>query len=295
MKNGDVKKLSFEDISLHAQPHSIKNFILSYNISNPPNLNFREPFIFDGVTLGLCLKGKGLLLVDSKKHEISPNTLFMLFPHHLIKLSDKSEDFSIITLFFSYDFVLENPFLKKNEGISAIGKSFFFELTAEENENLIEMYSYMLKQYNRVDHMYREDMMKAQLYTFLLEVSFIMNKNQYVDQKKTTNRQEEIVERLFSLLIENFKKERTVSFYANKMCLSPKYLSSVIKKATGHSLSKWVNELILIEAKRLLKTSDMTILQVSEKLNFPNPSFFGRFFKENVGVTPLKYKNEGIR
>ena len=89
----------------------------------------------------------------------------------------------------------------------------------------------------------------------------------------------------------HYKQDRSVSFYADKLCLTSKYLSTVIKEVTGRSVLAWINETVIAEAKILLKTSEMTVMQISEELNFPNPSFFGRFFKQYTGVTPLKYRN----
>lgn len=291
MRKEDIRKFSLNDISQHADPHSISNFILSQNIPSPPNIKYQEPFIFDGVIFGICLKGKGKIMVNSREYEVIPNTLFVLLPHHLIEMKERSDDFLISTLYFSVDFIIGLQFPRDFDSLMNMREVPFFQISGEECTNLIEMYSYTLKQYNRVNHIYREEIVKAQLYTLLLEASSIARKNKDINKKKSTSRQEELIERFFRLLVKHYKEERTVTFYADKMCLTPKYLSSVIKKSTGYPLSKWINELILIEAKKLLKTSDMTVLQISEELNFPNPSFFGRFFKENIGITPLKYKN----
>jgi AraC-like DNA-binding protein len=104
------------------------------------------------------------------------------------------------------------------------------------------------------------------------------------------SRKEAITDDFFRLLFESFQKERQVTFFADKLCLTPKYLSMTIKEVTGHPASSWINEMVILETKRLLKATELTALQVSEELNFPNPSFFGRFFKQHTGMTPLQFR-----
>jgi AraC-like DNA-binding protein len=81
-----------------------------------------------------------------------------------------------------------------------------------------------------------------------------------------------------NLVKENFKEQREVGFYANKLCLTPKYLSKVIRDSSGSSAGEWIDNYVALEAKALLKSTNMTIQQISEELNFPSQSFFGKYF-----------------
>lgn len=100
-------------------------------------------------------------------------------------------------------------------------------------------------------------------------------------------------DKLFTLFIkdirENCMTERSLSFYASKAHLSTKYFSSLIYKHSGIHASEWVKKYTIINAKGLLKSKKFTVQQVSEKMNFPNSSFFGKYFKEAVGMTPRHY------
>lgn len=108
------------------------------------------------------------------------------------------------------------------------------------------------------------------------------------DQRK--QRQEQLTDDFFLLLAHYYKKERSVTFYAEKMNRTPKYLSGEIKRITGRSILEWLNEAIVIEMKLQLKTTDRTILQISEELNFSSPSVFVQFFRHHTGMTPLQYR-----
>ena len=99
-----------------------------------------------------------------------------------------------------------------------------------------------------------------------------------------------IVEEFSKLLMQYHRESRKASFYADKLCISTQYLSRILRECTGRSVNSWITEFVIAEAKYLLKSSDMSILQISEKLNFPNPSFFTRYFKQYAGITPMKFR-----
>ncbi len=106
------------------------------------------------------------------------------------------------------------------------------------------------------------------------------------------DRSAEYFERLMKLLSDNFRVERSVEFYADKMNLTPKHLSRVIRNFTGKSVHQWIDSIVALEIKNLLRYSDMSIQQISIELNFPNPSFMGQYFKRITGKTPGEFKRE---
>ena len=82
-----------------------------------------------------------------------------------------------------------------------------------------------------------------------------------------------------------------MAFYADKLCLTPKYLSKLIKQASGRSAPDWIDDFVILEAKNLLKYTDLTIKEIVYKLHVPNPSVFFKFFKAHTGLTPSEYRN----
>ena len=103
-------------------------------------------------------------------------------------------------------------------------------------------------------------------------------------------RSSEYFERLMTLLSEHYREQRNVEFYAERMNISSKHLSRVIRNFTGKSVHQWIDEFDALEIKHLLKYSNMSIQQISFYLNFPNPSFMGQYFKRFTGMTPGEYK-----
>jgi AraC-like DNA-binding protein len=100
---------------------------------------------------------------------------------------------------------------------------------------------------------------------------------------------DELMFRFLNVLRENFRSERTIEFYAKSLSLSPKHLSKVVKQASGRTVHDWVDEYVITEAKALLREGTMSVKQVSDKLNFPSQSMFGRFFKKMTGYSPKQY------
>lgn len=98
-------------------------------------------------------------------------------------------------------------------------------------------------------------------------------------------------DQFLQLAQQNFRKERFLEFYANKLEVSPKHLSRTVKSQTGFSAVEWIERLVILEAKVLLKSSNLNIQQISDELNFPSQSFFGKYFKKITGMSPKEFRN----
>lgn len=101
--------------------------------------------------------------------------------------------------------------------------------------------------------------------------------------------------RFIQLLTRYFMQDRSVAFYAEKMNLTPKYLSTVIREASGKTASQWIDDVIVQEACHRLSSSEHSIQQIACELNFPNQSFFGVYFKNKTGTSPSSYRRDNAR
>ena len=86
---------------------------------------------------------------------------------------------------------------------------------------------------------------------------------------------------------------KQLKFYADALCITPRYLSRVVKECTGSSAADWIERYVVLEARALLKSTSMTIQQISDELNFPSQTFFGKYFKRRVGMSPKDYRRVG--
>ena len=88
----------------------------------------------------------------------------------------------------------------------------------------------------------------------------------------------------------SYTTERQLSFYADKLCITTKYLSRIVKQHSGRQPSEWIRDYVILESKALLRQNELSVQQISDLLNFPNPSFFGKYFKAVVGCSPRQYQ-----
>lgn len=118
----------------------------------------------------------------------------------------------------------------------------------------------------------------------------------HLEESKKNNplvsaRSQNITDRFLRLVAEYHNSERTVIFYADKMNITPKYLSKLIKNATGRSAPEWIDAFVILEIKNMLRHSDMPIKEIVYLMHFPNQSVFYKFFKLHTGLTPSEYRN----
>jgi AraC-like DNA-binding protein len=124
----------------------------------------------------------------------------------------------------------------------------------------------------------------------------------YVDRQhgqammnRPTNRQQETMRRFLSLVSLHAAKERNIPFYAEKLCIAPHYLSTLVKQESDRTVMQWINQTAVKEIKVWLAYSDESIAQISERLLFPCPASLTKFFKRETGMTPGQYRALGIQ
>ena len=121
------------------------------------------------------------------------------------------------------------------------------------------------------------------------EVIGIYRKGNVIEQQPFSRKSKYYAE-FVRLLTANYAQHRSVEFYADRLCITPRYLSVISKELTGMTATESINNHVMVNARILLASTDMSVLQISEELNFPNPSFFSQFFKRHEGVVPKTYR-----
>ena len=108
---------------------------------------------------------------------------------------------------------------------------------------------------------------------------------------QTLTRSDEIQKKFLGLVMKHYTSNRQTSFYASHLSISTQHLCMIVKQKTGRSVSDIIADMVIMDAKSQLKSTDLTIQEISYSLNFPNVSFFGKYFKRYVGVSPQKFRN----
>lgn len=157
------------------------------------------------------------------------------------------------------------------------------------NESL-DIYNRMKLKLQEEDNEFREGALRG--YTQVLMYNaynyFTKMKNN-IDISSERGRNQEIYTRFIKAVQKDYIHERSITYYAGILCISPKYLSQVVKNVTGRLAGEWISDYVILEAKALLKSNKYTVQQVCDMLNFANQSFFGKYFKRKTGMSPKFY------
>lgn len=254
---------------------------------------YNGPSKLEVVSIGLCLEGSTRFNINLREFELFPGRMVFALPNQIIEHSQFSSDFKGIF------FVVSKNLLETFPKSSNVLSFFFylkdypcFDLNVHEQEMIKEYHAFVRKRLSDKNDMYRREVAMGLMQGFFFELCSIFKSHAPDDAAmcKTRSRKESIFENFYEALLQHYQSQRSVSFYADLLCLTPKHLSGVIKEVSGKTAGEWVDELVILEAKALLNSSGMNIQEISDRLNFANQSFFGKYFKHYTGLSPKEYR-----
>lgn len=236
-------------------------------------------------------KGNANIHINLKKQTLDANSLVILFPDFHIDI-DLEGDFLCDYFYFTFDFIADFPLALNPRLAEKIGKKPSVKLSEEEKEHIHNFFQLLKQQYSRINHPARIEIVKSLLFIITAEMNMVYSEKMV---NLSSTHTEQLTDQFFRLLHDHAVKEHKPAFYADKMCLTVRYLSKVLKEITGKPLNKWVSVFTIYAAKKLLKSTTLTSAQIAEEMQFPNPSFFAKYFKKHTGMTPVQYKKTNHR
>lgn len=271
------------------------NFHLSEDLTLPLSDGWHSLLLSDEAcrskcgVLSLCTSGECLITINLREYRICRNDFIFISPGSIVQLTQKSDDLNVLSICFSIEFIDNINFKPIVPFYSVVIEKPRILLTDEEAIAYRSFFTSIQQLCNRSNHRYNEEVVQHLLMAFLYEVGNFYDRCSPVGEENP-KRNEKLIHDLIRLILKNYKEQRSVGFYAQELCITPKYLSTIVKRVTGKTVSEWIDEAVIFEAKVQLKSTSMTVQQISDYLNFPNPSFFGRYFKRHTQVTPRVYK-----
>lgn len=247
-----------------------------------------QSLMFDGIVFCLCTQGNFKIRIDYKEYDIVPNSLFVILPKHIFTILSRSADLKMKILFTSLDYIRHLPIVPDFDILKQTDMIPNMVITEDQLSQLTKLYS-VLEAYGTDNPRARQIRAGLTLSLVLIIASMLENSKPGTNDLPVS-RAENLTRLFFNLLLQHCTEEKNVRFYADKLCITPKYLSMSIKSVTGHSVQEWLNEAIIIQAKRYIKMTDLTIQQIADELHFTTSSSFVRFFKQHTGSTPLGYR-----
>lgn len=242
----------------------------------------------------ICLLSEGTLKLESDLFEQTAHapSIFTIAPSAIRKFTDLGTPYDARIFFFRSE-----TFLEGQADINYLDKFDFFEDSTQqitsltpEQFKLFESYFDMIHQKSLETAPHTTAIIRSFVYIILNELNDIrfLLKDQ---QTETVDKGIHLLSQFKTLLAKHFIKERKVSFYAERMHLTPKYFSTIIKEASGKTAGTWINEMLLLEAKVRLQNPQLTVAQIAYDLDFSDPSHFGKFFKRHTALSPIEYRN----
>ena len=251
---------------------------------------FKTPSKVPGYMFLLCFQGTCSITVHLTQYTMKKGTLLILLPDLYFQVLEQSDDCKFIFAGFATELVRSSSLFSKSIEYTP----FIFEkpVLQLDKKAFDLMYSYLriiIKAKNISNNIVTQEQAALTFTQLILGLGNLIKNGKSVNQQY--NRNQEIVKELVRTVVMNYHTERNVSFYADKMHLSPQHLSTTIKKITGKTLTDIISSFIINDAKAKLKSTEMTIQEIAYSLNFPDISFFGKYFKRYTGMSPKQYRN----
>ena len=249
------------------------------------------------MTLLVCFEGSIELNIGLTRHVMTAGDALFVKSGTIIELKDMPDD----TLFCSI-VVGESFYVPIFSGVdlSAIQRSLIHQPVCRLDETSLEVcekiYRLMKSKVLTSDVLqFRNDIVKGHLQALLFTVYAVYEHrtHQLDDDERRYTRQQETFSRFLELVQRDFRKERNIKYYADKLCITPTYLSRIVLQESGRTAGDHIDSFVITEAKQLVRSRRYTILQISDMLNFTCQSFFGRWFKKHTGYSPTEYQGMG--
>lgn len=266
---------------------------LHTEISNELLNKYQKPHRMELGCFLIVNSGEARLSINLMEYKVRGKCIITILPRHILQIVHHSDDFLCEIIAFQPEFVQKMESVRNVVShMTTIEQRPILTLSGEEDVFIHELYTLLFRVSQRIQQEQRgmQGIVSTLLMSFFYGLCAIYDKHGIEVSVESLARPEEIVNRFRALVFDYCHKERMVAYYADMLCITPKYLNTLVKSVTGKSAWQFINEAVILEIKARLKSSTDTILQISESMNFANPSFFAKYFRKNTGMTPSEYR-----
>ncbi len=260
---------------------------------------FKEPIRVAGLTVCVLMKGSLSLEINMERIDLTPVSVFIFNNSAITRICDADwADIDAYVLFLSLDLIQDLHIEHNNLKISPPADSQYAPMINGLADNEIDMLSMLMdliyrnacvNEHTVFTHNVSKSLIQALIYQ-LFQIKVSHHHTHVEKSDKPMSRRIGYMQDFMRLVQTHYRHERSLKFYADRMFISPKYMSRIIKDATGRSAADWIDHFVVQEAKNMLRFSNKSIQQVAYALNFPTQSSFGKFFKHMTGMSPSEYQ-----
>ncbi len=241
----------------------------------------------------VVLKGEMDIEMNCQSYHLPPASVMEMGIGNIVEEIRLSPDFEGYHILINHDLLKEviNPISSLFPGNTIKLKHLYPTrvLESQELQDLLDIIHRLEKYIADKAHFYHEQRIKNELGIWIMELNYSLWKR-HGGEGENVPGYHTLKERFRHLLHQHCKEQHEVSFYAAQLCVTPDYLSKVMRDFSGRSAAKWINHALVTEAKILLRKPDITLLKITEILHFSDQSAFGKFFKKHTGLSPVNYR-----
>lgn len=284
--------MSFTEVAeSHESGHIFSDLIAGIDRFTDNLKIFSSPSYIDAFSYIYLEEGKMQLSINGKVYDLSSNDLVILSPIHLIEFKEIECDAKYKILFIDKTFLDEIPYNEKNYKLVLLYNSPVVSMNNSDGIIISECINSVLNKIKMNNHLLQKEMIQVFITNFLLELTNILIRRKTHDLLISRQRHDEVFRKFAELIIEHYKSEHKVTFYAQKLNMTPQNLTLIIKKVTGETVNSFINEMLRSEARRLLCQPKISIQEIAEILHFSDQSSFGKFFKRLALISPIEFRN----
>ena len=293
--NLDLMQLSSENLGAHLN----EEFILMDNLNeNPAGWNADIEFVNYPVKLSFtvvlfCLAGRMRFRINLQDFELRANDFLVVLEGAIGEYRGMGDDTRIAVIAFASEYFQTALQVEPTMSLQRrLYSSPLCHLTPAAMEETMAIYRLMKAKIMEKDNPFRKGALLG--YTQVLTYNsykYLLTADTEAEKlKEKSSRRQELYTQFIHEVQKSYTKERSISYYADVLCVTPKYLSQIVHQVSGRFAGDWITDFVILEAKALLKSRKYTVQQIADMLNFANQSFFGKYFKSKVGCSPSEYQ-----
>lgn len=288
----DIRTLHMGDtLSLSGSMSCLGNEITLLDDISWKNL-VEAPMQIGFLLIVLCTEGEVTFTLGGREQHMEAGDLFISFGEQIIQEEHADRNFHAKAFLMTRQFA-QNCIVGLNmmwPYLLYLMKNPVLKMDSEEREWLENCYHLIRRRLSQMSGRYTREATVSLVRAFYFEICNLLDARVQPDQSGVQNRAYAIFDQFIRLLSQHFKQERSVEWYSNEMCLTPKHLSEVVKQVSGKTAGQWITTMVIIEIKNLLKHTTLSIKEIAQDMNFPNQSFFGKYFKNVEGISPSDFR-----
>ncbi|MEG1611014.1 MAG: helix-turn-helix domain-containing protein [Alistipes sp.] len=239
-----------------------------------------------------CMNGEAEVSVNLHRDVIQTHAVMLLLPGAILMMNNISADFQISYCAFSSKLFSEAGYRLEPSFFRFLSDHPISRLLGDESRGVYTWLQVAAYTYSDRDNIFRNTIIKNRLQNMFLEVYDKLQRTTDFGGEVDTGRRMELFHKFIHLVREQCKERREVAYYADKLCISTRYLSSIARTVVHKSAKEIIDEFVVLEIKMLLQSTDLSAQEIADRLHFPDQSYMGHYFRRHTKQTPSEYRNQ---